>query len=368
MARTGSATIKATYGGDSNNLLSSETLVLSTSSQQFKLALLVGGDTTDDGLNDQGVQVAQWIQATYGWTVSISQDVAYSQQNAVMASYAEQGYNVIWTDGNQFIGSTETVAAEFPNVHFIMTPTYDGDVQCGSNYVALCPNIVALSAINQATGYYLAGVLAGEMTKTDAIGVVIGQWFTALSEEFYAFEAGVNSTNPSNPPKVYLTVPGTWSDATLGYEDAMTMITSDHVDILVPIADTTGLGVIAAATATNTPLIGTVLDQFGLSPEMMTSVLMNMTAFIQPVIQHIIDGTWSQIGGKVEDLNLGSLGPFHDYSSVIPASVQTLLKTDATTIATGTIQYSGVYPYAVKADGIYVPLTYTQSPPTNNPD
>jgi hypothetical protein len=101
---------------------------------------------------------------------------------------------------------------------------------------------------------------------------------------------------------------------------------------------------------------------------MMTSVLMNMTAFIQPVIQRIMNGTWSKIGGKVEDLNLGSLGPFHNYSSVIPASVQTLLTTDAATIATGTIQYSGVYPYAVKAGSIWVPLTYTQNPPKNNPD
>jgi basic membrane protein A len=324
-------------------------------SSTLKLALLVGGDTTDDGLNDQGVQVAQWIQATYGWTVSISQDVAYSDQGAVMTSYAQEGYNVIWTDGNQFIGTTEAIAAQFPHVDFIMTPTYDGD--------NITNNVVALGASNQATGYYLAGVLSGEMTKTNAVGVIIGQWFAALSYEFYAFQAGVNASNPS--AKVYLTIPGTWSDPTIGYEDASTMIATDHVDILVPIADTTGLGVISAATATNTTLIGTVLDQVQLSPpDMMTSVLLNMTAFIQPVIQHIIDGTWSQIGGKVQDLQLGSLGPFHAYDSKIPTSVKTLLTTDAATIASGTTQYSGVYPYAVSAGSIWVPLTYTQNPPT----
>jgi len=272
-----------------------------------------------------------------------------------MTSYAQEGYNVIWTDGNQFIGTTEAIAAQFPHVDFIMTPTYDGD--------NITNNVVALGASNQATGYYLAGVLSGEMTKTNAVGVIIGQWFAALSYEFYAFQAGVNASNPS--AKVYLTIPGTWSDPTIGYEDASTMIATDHVDILVPIADTTGLGVISAATATNTTLIGTVLDQVQLSPpDMMTSVLLNMTAFIQPVIQHIIDGTWSQIGGKVQDLQLGSLGPFHAYDSKIPTSVKTLLTTDAATIASGTTQYSGVYPYAVSAGSIWVPLTYTQNPPT----
>jgi basic membrane protein A and related proteins len=312
----------------------------STASSQYKLALLLGGDTTDDGLNDQGVQVAQWVAATYGWTVSISQDVAYSDQGAVMTSYAQEGYNVIWTDGNQFIGSTEAVAAQFPDVYFIMTPTYDGD--------NITKNVVALGAQNQATGYYLAGVLSGEMTKTNAVGVIIGQWFAELSYEFYAYQAGVHSANPS--AQVYLTIPGTWSDPTIGYEDAQTMINTDHVDILVPIADTTGLGVISAATVSNTTLIGTVLDQVDLSPtDMMTSVLLNMTAFIQPVIQHIMAGTWSQIGGQVENLNLGSLGPFHAYNSMIPTSVKILLNETAAGIVAGTI---------------HVPFNNTQSPPT----
>jgi len=128
------------------------------------------------------------------------------------------------------------------------------------------------------------------------------------------------------------------------------MISTNHVDILVPIADTTGLGVISAATISNKTLIGTVLDQVDLSPKsMMTSVLLNMTAFMQPVIQHILGGTWSQIGGKVLDMQLGSLGPFHAYDTVIPASVKTLLNATATGIANGTIK---------------VPYTYTQNAPS----
>jgi len=306
----------------------------------IKLALLVGGDTTDDGLNDQGVQIAQWIGTTYGWTVSISQDVAYSDQGAVMTSYAQEGYNVIWADGNQFIGTTEAIARQFPNVHFIMTPTYDGD--------NITSNVVALGASNQATGYYLAGVLSGFMTKTNAVGMILGQWTAEQSFEFYAYKAGVLSVNSA--AKVYLSVPGTWADPTIGAEDATTMIDTDHVDILVPIADATGLGVISEATITNTTLIGTVLDQVVLSPhDMMTSVLLNMTAFIQPVVEHVIDGTWNQIGGKILDMQLGSLGPFHDYDSIIPASVKATLNETAEGIDNGTIQ---------------VPYTYTASPPS----
>ncbi len=305
----------------------------------YKLALVLGGDETDVGLNANGVEVAQWIQSTYGWNVSISRDVAYSDQNRVITTYAQEGYDVIWTDGNQFIGATEPIAAQFPKVLFVMTPTYAGD--------NLTSNVVGVGAGYQATGYYLAGVLAGKMTHTNATGVIIGQWFAALSFEFYAYQAGVHSANPS--AKVYLTVPGTWSDPTIGYQNAQTMINTNHVDIIVPIADATGRGVIAAATVANVTIIGTVQDQVTLAPNnMMTSVLLNTTAFMQMVVEHVNAGTWSQIGGKVIDMNLGSLAPFHAYDTVVPQSVKTLLAQTSAGISNGTIK---------------VPFTYTQNPP-----
>jgi len=300
----------------------------------------LGGDETDYGLNANGVQVAQWIQSIYGWNVSISRDVAYSDQSRIITTYAQEGYNAIWTDGNQFIGTTEQIATQFPKVLFIMTPTYDGD--------NLSSNVVAVSAGYQATGYYLAGVLAGKMTHTNATGVIVGQWAAALSLEFYAYRAGVQSVNPN--AKTYLSVPGTWSDPTIGYNTALTMINTNHVDILVPIADATGRGVISAATIENVSLIGTVEDQVVLAPtEMMTSVLLNTTQFLQLVIQHIQNGTWNQIGGKVIDMNLGSLAPFHSYDSIIPASVKALLNETEQGIENGTVK---------------VPFTYTPNPPT----
>src|SRR2546428_4706548 len=51
-----------------------------TPQRQYKLALVLGGDETDDGWNAIGIQAAQYIQAKYGWSVSISRDVAYSDQ------------------------------------------------------------------------------------------------------------------------------------------------------------------------------------------------------------------------------------------------------------------------------------------------
>ena len=70
---------------------------------------------------------------------------------------------------------------------------------------------------------------------------------------------------------------------------------------------------------------------------------------IQMVIQHILGGTWSQIGGQVINMNLCSLAPYHYYDNIIPTSVKELVNSTAEGIANGTIQ---------------VPFTYTQNPPT----
>jgi basic membrane protein A len=342
IAAAAAAAIVYVPGLSSNTVTVTKTTTATTSTtpqKQYKLALVLGGDETDAGWNAIGIQAAQYIQAKYGWSVSISRDVAYSDQARVITTYAQGGYDVVWTHGGQFIGTTEGIAKQFPNTYFVMSPTYQQD--------NLTKNTVALGPDFQVTGYYQAGVLAGRMTKTNGVAVVIGQFYDYISMEFYAFQAGVQSANPST--KVYARVAGTWADPSLGLQIAQTLIQTQHVDIIAQIADATGRGVITAAQQHNVSVIGTVGDQAALAPAItMTSVMMNTTAFIQTVAQHISDGTWSQIGGKVLNMNLGYLGPFHNYDNVVPASVKTLLAQTVAGIGSGTIT---------------VPRTVTQNPP-----
>jgi basic membrane lipoprotein Med (substrate-binding protein (PBP1-ABC) superfamily) len=315
------------------------------------MAVVLGGDETDLGFNYVAIQAADLIAQQYGWNVSITRDVQYSQQGSVITSLAQSGkYDLVWVVGNQFIGTTEAIANQSYKAglktYFAQTPSY---------WQKLTPNIVLLDQSFQVTGYYEAGVLAAKMTQTGSIGFIIGQWYPSQSMEFYAFVAGVNATNPS--VKVYCTVAGTWSDATLGLQIAKTMIQNDHTDIIAQVADATGRGAFTAAQLYNATVpgtgaqvhvsvIGTVADQASLAPNnVMTSVLMNTTAFITAVVQHIDAGTWSQIGGQDLFMNLGSLSSYHNYSAVssytpygIPASVQTYVSNIVAQVNAGTIK------------------------------
>lgn len=330
-----------TQTGTTTATVTTTTSTSSTTHKQYSMALVLGGDETDLGFNYVAIQAANYIAQTYGWSVSISRDVSYSNQYTVITSLAQSGhYDLVWLVGNQFIGTTEAVAnASYKaglNTLFAQTPSY---------YQSLTPNIVLLDQSFQVTGYYEAGVLAANMTKTGAVGMIIGQWYQSQSMEFYAFEAGVNATNSS--VKTYCRVAGTWSDASLGLQIAKTLIQTQHTDIIAQIADATGRGAFTAAQLYNATLngkqypvsiIGTVADQATLAPNnVMTSVLMNMTAFIDPVVNHIMAGTWSQIGGTDMFLNLGSLAPYHVYDTIIPDSVKAQVTAVVQEINDGTI-------------------------------
>jgi len=319
----------------------STTSTTSTAQKQYSMAVVLGGDETDLGFNYVAIQAANQIAKAYGWNVSISRDVSYSNQGNTIYSLAQSGkFDLVWVVGNQFIGTTEAIANQSYKAGlktlFAQTPSY---------YQPLTPNIAILDQSFQITGYYQAGVLAAKMTQTGAIGFIIGQWYPSQSMEFFAFRAGVNATNPS--VKVYVRVAGTWADASLGLQIAKTLIQTQHTDIIAQIADATGRGAFTAAQLYNATfngkqypvsIIGTVADQASLAPNnVMTSVLMNSTAFIDTVVKHIMAGTWSQIGGKDQFMNLGSLAPYHNFDSTIPASVKSQVATVAQSINAGTI-------------------------------
>jgi basic membrane lipoprotein Med (substrate-binding protein (PBP1-ABC) superfamily) len=118
------------------------------------------------------------------------------------------------------------------------------------------------------------------------------------------------------------------------------------VDIIAQVADATGRGVILGAQGDNISAIGTVADQSVFAPQnVMTSTLANFSAFIDPVVQHIMAGTWSQIGGTDQLMQIGSLAPYHDFilsgsgaAMIIPQSVQTYVASIIQQVNSGAIK------------------------------
>jgi len=296
----------------------------------YKMALMVGGDETDLGFSYMAIQGAYAIRDTYGWDIDISRLVAYADQDRIARDYASRGYDLVCAVGGQFIQTTYfNVPSQYNDTFFAQIP--------GISYPLPPPNVVGLHPAFQTVGHYLAGVLAGKMTQTNAVAWVTGQWFPYLSMEFNAFKAGVESVN--NATIVYATAAGTWGDASLGYQIAQSLIQTHNVDIIVQVADLTGRGVIAACQAYNVKVIGTVADQVAIAPNVtLTSIIMDTPRFMDMIAQNITAGTFKQkMGGTIVDVDLSYLAPFHNFENVVPQAVKDLLATTANNIKNGII-------------------------------
>lgn len=316
------------------------TTTMAPTAEKFRMALMLGGDETDLGFSYEAVQGAYRIRDTYGWEIDISRLIAFADQARVASDYATRGYDVVFAVGGQFIDTIYfQVPTQFNNTFFVQIP--------GLSNPSPPSNVVALHPAFQTVGHYLAGVLSGKMTQTNAVAWVTGQWFPYLAMEFWAFKAGVESVNPN--AKVYARVAGTWGDASLGYQIATALIQTKNVDIIVQVADLTGRGIFAACQARGVKIIGTVADQVAIAPNVtLTSIIMDTPAFMEMVVQRIENGTWNEIAGTAVDVDISYLSPFHQFENLVPQAVKDLLATTEQDIKDGTIT---------------VPRTVTDSPP-----
>ena len=298
----------------------------------YSAALMVGGDETDLGFSYVGIQAINMLKDDYDWDISISSLVAFPDQSGIASGYGDDGYDVIFFIGGQFIETSYfDVAFSYNETLFVQIP--------GLNPYAPTPdNLVGLHPAFQTEGFYLAGVLAGLMTETNSLGVVFGEWYEYLSMEFFAFKAGAESVN--DDVCVFVRVAGTWGDAALGKQITETLISSKNVDIVVNVADTTGRGVISAAIAADIAVIGTVADQSELAPyNMLTSIGMDTSLLMELVAQYVENGTaMSELGGTSWDIPIGNyLYSNPNWDDYIPQSVKDQVDDAKAGIADGSI-------------------------------
>lgn len=305
----------------------------------LKVALMVGGDESDLGFSMKAIEGAEAIATKYPWwTVSISKMVQYWNQRNVAAAYGDAGYDIVFCVGGQFMSMLygwdgSHMPDDYPNTLWVMVP--------GAGYSDRA-NLVVLGQAFQTVGHFLAGVLAAKMTHTGAVAWIVGDYYdpSYTCMECNAFMAGVHSINSS--VVVYsreLDTENPWGDPTLGKTVAKSLIDTYDVDIIVQVADFSGLGIIQACEEAGSPypmVIGTCGDQWLLAPDnTLTSVLMDTPEFMEMIIRCVLRGKF--LGYQSLDVDLSGLAPFHNLDPLVPQSVRDLLADRAAGIRTHAI-------------------------------
>lgn len=219
----------------------------------FRVGLVTPGSIADAAWNSGAYRGLEQIRDSLGAQISHVEARTPSEQEEAMRAYAAQGYDLIFGHGFEFQGAAERVSAQYPKAILIVT---SGEKVAGN----VAPLVFRL---NEAS--YLAGMVAGGMTRTKQIGFVGGIELPPIKLAEDAWVAGAKAVNPQVTARSsYL---NSFDDVAAGREAALAMIQAG-VDMFHHNADQAALGMFQAVKESKGAFaFGSNEDQAKLAPE-----------------------------------------------------------------------------------------------------
>ncbi len=144
-------------------------------------------------------------------TYEFSEGVAATDYARAMREYAEGGAQLIWGESYAVETEARQVATDYPNIAFLM----------GSSGGPQGDNFGVFGTRNHEAAY-LAGMLAGKMSKTNTFGSVGGYPIPEVNLLINAFRMGVKEVNPD--AKFLNGFIGAWFDPAKAKEAAVAQI------------------------------------------------------------------------------------------------------------------------------------------------
>ena len=137
-------------------------------------------------------------------------------------------------------------------------------------------------------GAYLAGLIAGKMTKSNKLGVVASVPIPEVLRNINAFTLAAQSVNPKVTTRVVWI--NKWFDPGKEREGAMALL-DQGADVLMQNTDSTA--VVQAANEKGKFAFGWDSDMSKFAPEAhLASAIINWTPYYKKAIKEALDGTW----------------------------------------------------------------------------
>ena len=204
-----------------------------------------------------------------------------------MRAFAERGYDLIIGVGFAQQPIIETVAKEYPNIHFAIV---DG--------VSNLPNVASL-VFKEHEGSYLVGMLAAKASKTGTIGFIGGMDIGLIHRFAVGYEEGARAVNPQiRVVKNYVGVTdAAWNNPGKGKEIAMAQI-GKGADVLFTAAGNSGLGAFDAVEQQGKKdgrathfVIGVDSNQNMVKPGfVLTSMVKRVDNAVYSIVQDVVNG------------------------------------------------------------------------------
>ncbi len=248
---------------------------------EFKLAAVFPGTITDADYNTLGNLGIEAVNADLGIETAYSESVAVPDVVRVMREYIDDGFNIIFTHGGQFLSQTIELANEFPDVNFIA----EADAA-----VENAPANLWVIVRNMEVGAYGVGAVAAEMSQTGKIGYITGLTLPFTYAEYHAIEQAI--ADQGLDVEVIPVWVGDFNDPGKARELADTLISED-VDVMVTSLNLGTLGVLEAAKAVGPEIkvIAKYTDKSESAPyNYVTSALNDFVGPLTDIVGSILEG------------------------------------------------------------------------------
>ncbi len=288
------------------------------------------------GIDDRSFNATAWkgMQMAHE---KLGVEVKYleSQQQADYATniqeFINEGCDIIITVGFMLGDATKEYAQKYPDQKFaIVDFAYDPPL----------PNVLGLVfSVDEAS--FLAGYVAGGMTKTGKVATFGGIKIPPVTQFMVGYEQGVKYYNKKHGTNVEVlgwqtdlkkegfgdgVFVGNFESTDDGRRVAESFM-DEGADIILPVAGPVGLGTAAAVKERGAMMIGVDTDWYISAPEYkdvyLTSVLKNMDVAVFQAVKMVVDGTFKG-GVYVGTLANNGVGiaPYHEFEDKVPAELK----------------------------------------------
>jgi basic membrane protein A and related proteins len=291
----------------------------------IRVGLITPGSIADAAWNSGAYEGLQQIHDSLGLAISHVEARTPAEQDEALRTYAAQGYDLVFAHGFEFQDAAERVSAQYPKTAFIVT---SGSRARGN----VAPLIFRLEEAS-----YLAGMVAGGMTRSNVLGFVGGIELPPIEAAYQGWVNGATAVNPRvRSRKIYL---NSFDDAAAGREAALALI-QVGADMFHHNADAAALGVFQAAKESpGVYVFGANADQSRLAPDrVLGSAVIDLPRAFLLVAREVKAGKFTP---RVEAFGLASgvlryvSNPVLD--SLVPTALKSRVRAAADSIASGAL-------------------------------
>lgn len=241
------------------------------------VGMLLEGSIDESAWNEKGYEGLQQIEKEFNIDIFYKENMnSKSEVATAVDEMVEKGVNLIFGHSSQYGELFSEIAEYYPEVHFVY-----------SNGGVYEKNVTSLNFNSHAMGFF-GGMIAGEMTTTNKVGIIASFLWQPEIEGFYE---GVKYQNPQ--ATVEINYIKSWDDTETAVEMYEKM-NKEGVDIFYPAGDGYSEEIIRLAEQDGKFIIGYVDDQLDLAPETV------LTSTVQSVDKLYVAAAEKYNKGKLE--------------------------------------------------------------------